>query len=50
MSTHDLFLLLFLSAVLFLMVYAGVGKQALELRRPPRCPSCGRTARDCSCR
>jgi hypothetical protein len=50
MTAYDLFFLVLISAVAYLMVYAGVGKNALELRRPPRCPACGRVARDCCCR
>jgi uncharacterized protein (TIGR03382 family) len=34
----------------FMMMLAGLGKNALELRRRERlCPSCGRLPRDCDC-
>jgi hypothetical protein len=35
----------------FLMTIAGLGKNALELRRRDRfCPSCGRLSKSCACR
>ena len=35
----------------WLMVRAGTAKKALKLRRPDRCPSCGRlrSGRSCHC-
>jgi hypothetical protein len=51
MSLHALILLVVAGGIAYLMVFAGMTKRALELRRPRRvCPSCGRTIRDCSCR
>jgi hypothetical protein len=48
---HPIFVSLIAAGVAYLMVAAGMGKHALELRRPRRfCPSCGRMTRDCSCR
>ncbi|HEY7206627.1 MAG TPA: hypothetical protein VH416_00190 [Gaiellaceae bacterium] len=48
---HFIFLLLLVVAAAYLMILAGVAKNALEPKRMPRvCPSCGRNARDCSCR
>jgi len=34
----------------YLMVRAGVAKKALKIRRPARCPSCGRTRTGNGCR
>jgi hypothetical protein len=48
---HVLFPFLVAAGVASLMMYAGVAKRALEPRRARRvCPSCGRQARDCTCR
>lgn len=49
---HLFTLLALTTAVGYVMVYAGLGKNALESRRRKRvCPSCGRTieARACGC-
>jgi hypothetical protein len=52
MNLPPLIELFFLTiAVAYLMVYAGLGKRALERKRVQRvCPSCGRRTRDCGCR
>jgi hypothetical protein len=34
----------------WLMIQSGVGKNLLQWRRRPYCPSCGRNASDCRCR
>jgi hypothetical protein len=50
MMTHSLTLVLSAAGVGYLMVKAGLGKNALELRQRRRiCPSCGRviTGRRC---
>jgi hypothetical protein len=44
MMSHSLTLVLSAAGVGYLMVKAGLGKNALELRQRRRiCPSCGRT-------
>jgi hypothetical protein len=50
MSIPEILFLFVAAAVTYLMVFAALGKDALELKRAPRCPSCGRLLRDCSCR
>jgi hypothetical protein len=50
--THTFVLLALTMAIGYLMVVAGLGKNALELRRRKRvCPSCGRhiATRTCAC-
>lgn len=48
---HMIWLLLVAGGAALLMMYAGVGKRALEPKRMRRtCPSCGRFVRDCRCR
>ena len=50
--THTFMLLAVTMAIGYVMVVAGLGKNALELRRRRRvCPSCGRRieARVCGC-
>jgi hypothetical protein len=52
MHLHMFILLALTTGVGYVMVYAGLGKNALESRRRKRvCPSCGRTieARACGC-
>jgi hypothetical protein len=51
--SHTVALLVLTMAIGYVMVLAGLGKNALELRRRKRvCPSCGRVveARACGCR
>jgi NADH pyrophosphatase NudC (nudix superfamily) len=50
MNLHLVLACLLVSAIAYLMVYAGTGKRALEWKRRGRiCPSCGRAAHDCNC-
>jgi transposase len=37
------------AAAAWLMVRAGVSKHALSIRKPARCPSCGRSRKGNSC-
>ena len=50
MAPHALAALLAASGAAFLMLRAGLSKNALERRRHRVCPSCGRRDGDCSCR
>ena len=50
MSLHTLVSFLVVTGAVFLMMYAGLGKGALEVRYRRFCPSCGRAHRDCRCR
>jgi hypothetical protein len=49
MSLHSLVGFLVTTGAVFLMMYAGLGKGALEVRHRRFCPSCGRATRDCRC-
>jgi len=50
MMTHSLSLVLSAAGVGYLMVKAGLGKNALELKQRRRiCPSCGRQIRGRRC-
>lgn len=50
-TLHVTTLFLVVGVTLLLMMYAGVGKHALERKRARRiCPGCGRFVRDCRCR
>ena len=47
---HTTVLLVLVSAIGYVMLYAGVAKNALEWKRRRRiCPSCGRNDRVCAC-
>ncbi|HEY3549764.1 MAG TPA: hypothetical protein VGK69_01745 [Gaiellaceae bacterium] len=50
-SLHLIELFLVVAGVAYLMMLAGVAKNALEPKRVRRtCPSCGRLTDDCRCR